>query len=221
MASDTKNLPRRAGSPSRKSERGSSLLEAAFVTPLFFMLIFGILEFGFLFRNYLTVTNTTREGSRTASVSGSAPEADFLTLRSIEHAFQAWGTENLDFVVIYHADGPDDTVPDSCKLGPVSGNAYPGLCNYYRPSEFSLSLVDANGDPTNYFRCGTSAVDRHWCPSDRLTGLSEDSDDPSFDDGPAYIGVYVQAQHHYLTGFFGQTSTLSDDRIIRIEPDKP
>lgn len=220
MASDAEHPSHDRRARKRRRQRGSALLEAAFVTPVFFVLIFGILEFGFLFRNYLTVANTTREGSRTASVSGSAPEADFLTLRTIEHAFAAWGVENLDFVVIYHASGPNDTVPLSCKSGPVGG-AGGGLCNYYRPSEFNLGLVDNNGDPTDYFRCGSGAVDRHWCPSDRLTGLSEVSPDPAYNDGPSYIGVYVQAQHTYITGLFGEGTLLTDDRIIRIEPDRP
>ncbi len=220
MASDTGHPPRHRGvrvrREERRGERGTALLEAAFVTPLFFMLIFGIMEFGFLFRNYLTVANTTREGARTASVSGSAPEADFLTLRTIEHAFDAWGISNVEFVVIYHATGPDDSVPDACKLGPVAG-----VCNYYRPSEFQLGLVDASGDPTPYFQCGPASVDRHWCPSDRQTGLTDVSPDPAYGNGPAYIGVYVQAEHRYLTGFFGSTTKLTDDRIIRIEPNKP
>ncbi len=215
MKSDKGHSWRRRGNQSRRGERGTALVEAAFVTPLFLILIFGIMEFGFLFRNYLTVANTTREGSRTASVSGSSPEADYLTLRSVEHAFAAWGVENLDFVVIYHATGPNDTIPPGCKVGPV-----PNKCNYFTPAEFLLSLNDAADNPTDYFRCVPAiAVDRHWCPADRNTGLS----DPAaggYGSGPAYIGVYVQAEHHYVTGFFGSTGTLSDDRIIRIEPDK-
>ncbi len=191
------------------------------MTPVFLLLIFGIMEFGFLFRNYLTIANTTREGSRTASVSGSAPEADFLTLRSVEHAFAAWGVENFDYIVIYHAHGPNDTVPAACKSAlPATAGGIPGLCNRYTPDEFSLGLVDGAGNPTTHFECQPTAVDRFWCPSDRATGLTEPSPEAGFDDGPAYIGVYVQAEHHYLTGFFQDSQTLSDDRIIRIEPDK-
>ncbi len=213
MKSDNGHSWRRRGNQSRRGERGTALVEAAFVTPLFLILIFGIMEFGFLFRNYLTVANTTREASRTASVSGSSAEADYLTLRSAEHAFAAWGVENLTVLVVYHATGPEDTVPASCLANPQ-----PGLCNRYTPNEFSLNLNDASGNPDIYFRCKPTAVDRFWCPDQRNTGLSDT--DAGFPDGPAYIGVYVEAEHEYITGFFGSTATLTDDRIIRIEPDK-
>ncbi len=212
MKSDNGHSWRRRGNQSRRGERGTALVEAAFVTPLFLILIFGIMEFGFLFRNYLTVANTTREASRTASVSGSSGEADYLTLRSAEHAFAAWGVENISMLVIYHADGPDDTVPAGCLV--ASGST----CNRYTENEFSLSLNNADGSNGPYFRCEPSAVDRFWCPGDRKTGLTDT--DSGFPDGPAYIGVYVEAEHEYITGFFGSTATLKDDRIIRIEPDK-
>ncbi len=213
MKSDNGHSWRRRGNQSRRGERGTALVEAAFVTPLFLILIFGIMEFGFLFRNYLTIANTTREASRTASVSGSSGEADYLTLRSAEHAFAAWGVENLTVMVIYHADGPNDTVPVGCLTVADSGS-----CNRYTPDEFNLSLNNGDGTPADFFRCKPTAVDRFWCPDQRKTGLSDT--DAGFPDGPAYIGVYVEAEHEYITGFFGSTATLKDDRIIRIEPDK-
>ncbi len=211
MKSDKGHSWRRRGNQSRRGERGTALVEAAFVTPVFLILIFGIMEFGFLFRNYLTIANTTREASRTASVSGSAAEADYLTLRSAEHAFAAWGVDNLSFIVVYHATGPNDTVPAGCLNAPV-----PNKCNRYTPAEFSLSLDNGDGSPAGFFRCGS--VDHFWCPDQRNTGLSDT--EAGFPDGPAYIGVYVEAEHEYITGFFGSTATLKDDRIIRIEPDK-
>lgn len=225
MGTDTRHTSQdeaRLLAKSRRRERGASIVEAAFVTPLFFLLIFGIFEFGFLFRNYLTIGNAGREGARAASVAGSAPDADFVVLRTIDHAFDAWGVENLDFVVVYHAQGPDSTLPAACKLGPVGGSgSLPGLCNYFTPAEFLLALDDANGDPTPYFRCQATSVDRHWCPTDRDSALGAVSPDPLFEDGPAYIGVYLQAEHRYITGLFGSSKTLSIDNVIRIEPDRP
>lgn len=164
------------------------------------------------------MANASREGARAASVSGNSPEADFLVLRTIEHGFDAWGVENLDFIVIYHATGPDDTVPESCKL--ESGST-PGLCNQYRAIDFQLSIYDAAGDPTGHFLCESEALDRFWCPTDRITGIGASSGDVSFPDGPAYIGIYMQARHEYMTGFIGSSVLLTDDQVIRIEPDRP
>lgn len=52
--------PRRRAS----SERGAEILELMIVTPLFLILIAGMFDFGFLFRNWQVVTNAAREGAR-------------------------------------------------------------------------------------------------------------------------------------------------------------
>ena len=56
---------------SRSRRGGQSLVEFALVTPLFLILIFGILEGGRLVWTHHTMTNATREGARYATVRGS------------------------------------------------------------------------------------------------------------------------------------------------------
>ncbi len=56
---------------SRTRRCGQSLVEFALVTPLFFLLIFGIIEGGRLVWTHHTMTNATREGARYATVRGS------------------------------------------------------------------------------------------------------------------------------------------------------
>lgn len=201
----------RAARESRRSrERGSAIIEAAFVTPVFFLLIFGVFEFGFLIRNYLSVTNATTEAARTASVAGDTSEADYLIIRTLDHALEPIGLERLDFVIIYEASGPKDTVPSACLVSPSAADN----CNRYTPSDFFLGLDDqVTGDPLDNWRCvsSTQSVDRYWCPSDRETALNP---------GPDYIGVYIQANHNYLTGFIGESRKLTNNKIIRIEPDR-
>jgi Flp pilus assembly protein TadG len=46
------------------SERGAEIIELALVTPIFAILIAGMFDFGFLFRNWEVVTNAAREGAR-------------------------------------------------------------------------------------------------------------------------------------------------------------
>jgi Flp pilus assembly protein TadG len=55
------------------SERGAELIEFAMVLPLLLMLIFGIVDFGFMFQRYLVVTNAAREGARMASLPNYQP----------------------------------------------------------------------------------------------------------------------------------------------------
>jgi Flp pilus assembly protein TadG len=51
-----------------KKERGASLVEFALVAPLLIMLLFGIVEFAWLFAQNLDVRHGAREGARLAAV---------------------------------------------------------------------------------------------------------------------------------------------------------
>ena len=46
-------------------QQGTSLVEFAFVAPVFFLLLFGIIEFGVILFDKATITNASREGART------------------------------------------------------------------------------------------------------------------------------------------------------------
>jgi Flp pilus assembly protein TadG len=52
-----------------RNERGQTLAEFALVLPLLGMLLFGIVQFGIVFNNYLTLTDAVRAGARKAVVS--------------------------------------------------------------------------------------------------------------------------------------------------------
>jgi Flp pilus assembly protein TadG len=52
-----------------KGDSGAALVEAAIVLPLLFVLLFGIIDFGSLYNDYLSVRQGTREGARQAAVS--------------------------------------------------------------------------------------------------------------------------------------------------------
>jgi Flp pilus assembly protein TadG len=47
-------------------ERGSELIEFAIVAPLLLVVLFGIIDFAFMFQRYEVLTNAAREGARIA-----------------------------------------------------------------------------------------------------------------------------------------------------------
>jgi Flp pilus assembly protein TadG len=49
-------------------EAGQSLVEFALVLSPLFLILLGIIQFGFIFNSYITITNATREGAREGSV---------------------------------------------------------------------------------------------------------------------------------------------------------
>jgi Flp pilus assembly protein TadG len=67
MASLTARLLRRSR---LASQRGAQLVEFALVLPVLLLVLAGILDMGFLFKDYQVVTNAAREGARMASLPG-------------------------------------------------------------------------------------------------------------------------------------------------------
>jgi len=51
-----------------KSEQGTAVVEFALVLPILLVIVFGIIEFGFIFYNKAMITNASREGARRAIV---------------------------------------------------------------------------------------------------------------------------------------------------------
>ncbi len=181
-------------------DRGATIVEAAIYSPLLFVLLFGVLEFSLAFRSYLTASNGTRDGSRMASVMGDSGDADLRILEDLEVAMAAVPDESIQRIVIWRADSPSDDVPAGCAAGsPSASGANP--CNVYDGGDFDLEADD--------FGCSSVSPDRFWCPTDRNAALN---------DPPDYVGIWVSVQHDYVTGLFGGSSTITDQTIMRIEP---
>jgi Flp pilus assembly protein TadG len=51
----------------RRSDRGIAAVEAAIVTPIFMLVVIGIIEFGLVFKDQLAITSAVRAGARIAS----------------------------------------------------------------------------------------------------------------------------------------------------------
>ncbi len=182
-------------------DRGSVLIEAAIITPVFLLMVFGVVEWGYAFLDRLTVENSSLVGARVASSEGANTLADYDILQAVKVASGAMKSGQVQLVIVYNAGSQSGTVPSSCKTASVAST-----CNRYTGADFT--------DPSTSFGCGTGALDTSWCPTtrkDRLTGSSGP---------PDYIGVYVQGLHTNATGYFGRSYTFTSDTVIRIEPTK-
>lgn len=73
----------RLGSPQRR-ESGATLVEAAIVFPLLFLVLMAIVEFGLAFKDDLSVGHGAREGARAGATFGADPHANYLVLREVE-----------------------------------------------------------------------------------------------------------------------------------------
>ena len=52
-----------------RNERGQTMVEFALVVPILCVVLFGILQFGALYNDYVTLTDATRVGARKAATS--------------------------------------------------------------------------------------------------------------------------------------------------------
>jgi len=84
-----------------KNERGQTMTEFALILPIVLVLLFGIMQFGIIFNNYVTLTDAARAASRKGAVSrnltaGAAKAACENTGHAAGGNLKNWGT---DFVL--------------------------------------------------------------------------------------------------------------------------
>ncbi len=215
--------------PARPAKRlqgdgGAALIEGALVAMPFFILIFGMLDFGILMKDYLSLSNTTRVGVRSASVVANDANADYFILDAIKKASVGLNRTKIDRIVIWHASGEDDVPSNTCTTGSLSGTGgtgaplYTGACNVYRPADFNYQAGDFDCDNATdgVVTPGVGPKDEAWCGPKRKVGVN-----PRFvgdGDGTDYIGVWVKYNFNFVTGLFGDGMELTEQVIHRIEP---
>jgi hypothetical protein len=109
-----------------KRERGATLIEASLVLPIMILILIGTLEIGVAFKDYLTVSHSTREGSRTGALAGRDPDADCKTVTTV---METLGTGNLDKfkgIQIFQYD----PIIDGPKTGTINTWTYIGTDPY-------------------------------------------------------------------------------------------
>ncbi len=181
----------------RRSGRGVALVEAAIVTPLLLGLIFGIIEFGFVFKDKLTVSNASRAGARAGSAAGSNASADLQILRAVGASS---GLARVEKVVVYKAASSTDPVPAGCTSSPVG---IAGVCNVYDNSDLTIS--DAAFGDIAYSK------NTYWPASSRVTSVAAPT-------GPDFLGVWVQVRHNSAFSSIVPSRLLSDAVVMRLEP---
>jgi len=146
-----------ADSPRR--HRGASLVEFAFVAPVLFLLLFGIVEFGWAFTQYLDVRHGAREGARLAAVnyrSATSVAGDDQTGEIIALTCTRMDDASSAQVEISHpggtAIGSEATVKVSLPLDTLTGFLDPFLDSVVLNSDVDIRLEQVatwnDGDDT-------------------------------------------------------------------------
>lgn len=83
----------------KRDERGQAMVEFVLIAPIFLLLVFGLVQFGILFNNYLTLTDAVRAGARQAAVSRSLADPVGATTSRIDQSAADLNTGDLDITV--------------------------------------------------------------------------------------------------------------------------
>jgi Flp pilus assembly protein TadG len=208
--------------PSRRcsGDSGTAIVEAAFISPLLFYLLFATIEMGLYFRAYLAVGATTVDGARTAAVLGTQADTDYQVLQAVKKATSVLPRSNINKLVVFNATAAGTaqgvtpataSVPLNCSSMGSAGVSVADKCNVYTPT--------ANwgvNPPSTSYNCvpytGLVGLSSGYCPTTRKTALSGTNGPPD------YVGIYIELDHKYLTGLFGTTKKVTNTFIVRLEP---
>lgn len=182
-------------------ERGAAMVEMAIVTPLLIFLVFGIIEYGLLFQEKLTIASAASSAARTGATMGTRAEADFAILQALEAGLY----DQVDASVIIKADIFKADAITGAKTGAV--NTYTYIATNVG-CKWSPCPDPALGPPTY-------GIPSNWGdPAGRDTEL-----DPT-GGGLDVLGVEISYHHSAVTSFIpGIERDLSERALVRLEPD--
>ena len=172
-------------------DRGSVLVEAAFIFPIVFFICMAIFEYGLLFAAQSTTQSATRDGARFASanfaVAGRNQAAADQVMGAVSQDLSArTGFDTPIQMLVYKADANGD------------------------PTRLAEQL-HGRLLPLHVDRQAASSTTRpaHTRGRTRRPACRAPIDT---------IGVYVQMQHNYITNTFGSSQTISEHTVSRLEP---
>jgi Flp pilus assembly protein TadG len=80
-------------------ESGQTMTEFAIILPVLVVLLFGIIQFGILFNNYMTLTDAVRAGAREAAVSRNDADPTGATTTAVRSSAADLNQSNLAVTV--------------------------------------------------------------------------------------------------------------------------
>lgn len=170
-------------------ERGAAALEFALVAPFFFLVVFGGIEIGLMFRSHLALENMSRTAARVASVQRNAPGADQAILENINKQSEILSGD-VTKVIIFAAETLDAGLSPDCELATAS-----------RANECNVYIVDSRGVQgvldDGVYEAGLTATERAAWQN---------------------LGIYIEYDYQYATGFF-DSITLSTTSVEVVELD--
>lgn len=174
----------------RAADRGAALVEAAMVTPLLVLLVFGIIEFGLLFKDTSSVAAAAASGARTAATQARTNGYQDNVAAAVTGALSSVGATPQELVV-YRVEKNGLNQPVNWSSAQITG-----CSTCYKFTWSGGQWVPSGGS-------GWAAAAQQACGPVATTD---------------YVGVWIKARHDMLTGMFGSARTITEKTVMRLEP---
>ncbi len=190
-------------------ERGVVAVEAALLTPLLVLVLFGIIEMSLLMRDVVSVSSAAHVGARTASVAAGAgqgtcqassnpppcspasvPALAQAAADAIQRGGSAMPQSQINWIIVYNANSGGYPEP--------AGNTT-SACT----SDCVKYVWDAG---LGKFRYASGA----WASS----SINACINDPA----RMSVGVIMNASHPWITGLFGNGVNIQERSVMQFEP---
>lgn len=79
-----------------RDDRGQTMVEFTLVVPILLLILFGIIQFGIVYNNYLTLTDAVRVGARKAAVSRTEAEPETFVKTALLNAADSLDRATLE-----------------------------------------------------------------------------------------------------------------------------
>lgn len=186
-------------------QRGAVAVEAALLTPLLALVLFGIIEMSLLMRDVVSVNSSVHVGTRMASVSAGAgpatcspspctpPTAPMLAqvaANAIQQAGSAMPQDEINWIIVYRANTDGYPQPAGNTTATCSTD-----CVRYVWSDANNQFVYSGGAWT----------------STTINACINDASRMS-------VGVIMNASHPWITGLFGDHVDVQERSVMQFEP---
>jgi hypothetical protein len=174
-------------------EGGAAAVEAALVTPLVMALFFGIIELGFVFKDYLAVAGAVRAGVRIASANPRTSTFAQLAANDVALTGGAMNFNDVQQLWVYKVDPVLNT--------PVGFTDFSNCTVCVKFHWNGASFVQNTGGPEQWL-----ATSQDACSAQSAGGP------------PDRIGVYLQLKHYAFTKLIFTSVNIADASILTLEP---
>lgn len=140
------------GAPRRRDTRGAAALEFALVAPILFLLLFGIIDYGYLINRSSMINNAVRDAAREGALHGSQAEVSAVATAALA------------------GFSPTPTVAVTCKTaagaacgsydaGAESGGTVTVRVTYQHPMMTPVGSMIGGGDTVTVTRTATMRIE--------------------------------------------------------------